>query len=291
MRLSLSLSSLTLCIMCLISSLSLEATGSPHIHSQETATRNALIAIPQVVPSGMEGVDCFYMINLANRKERWKRIETLCKKHNLSPSRVNAINGTLLSVKTIRKLFGNYRIKMRRGAIGCLLSHVSAFLDSSQRRFNCVWICEDDIEFLENPHQMSGLLNQLTTFDPDWDILYTDPDMPYTIEVPESFELPFYNYNLHYTFRPDEARLSKESYLSRHKIDENFTLLGQRFGMYSYFVSKKGIQKLLNYFLHVYLWSPIDADIHHIPGIRQYVLNKQVISHWRQSTIHDTEKM
>ena len=45
-------------------------------------------------------------------------------------------------------------------------------------------------------------------------------------------------------------------------------------------ISRKGIKKILDYFTHVYLWAPIDVDMHYIPGIRQYSTRRNVVSLW-----------
>lgn len=294
MRLLLLSITFTVTLLCRLSALDLLSSlaSSPHIHRSETAIKKALTPISDIEPnSGMNGVDCMYVVNLEKRPEKWQRIQSICNAYGLLPSRMNAVDGSQLSNKTIKTLCGRYPVRLRPGQIGCLLSHVSIFLDSYQRKFNCIWICEDDIDFLDNPLQMPELLNQLTKIDPNWDILYTDPE--FVIPAcygpnwpPTGTPLP----NMGYDFRPDQYHLSLNYYFSKWPIDKHFTAIGQRYGTYSYFVSQKGIQKLMNYFLHVYLWSPVDVDMHYVPGIRQYVLNKPVISHWLESDTTDTIK-
>lgn len=268
----------------------MDLANSPHIKRHETSIKQALTNIPDIEPSsGMEGVDCLYVINLAKRPEKWQRVQDLCTAYGLLPSRVNGVDGAKLSKQTTSALFGKYPIRMQSGQIGCLLSHVSIFLDSLQRNFNCVWICEDDIDFLDDPLQMPNLLEQLTQIDPDWDILYTDPEFVIPSCYGPEWPAPGTPLrNLKYDFRPDQLHMSIRYYLSKQIINNSFTRIAQRYGTYSYFVSKKGISKLVNYFLHVYLWSAIDIDMHYVPHIRQYVLNRPVVSHWIGSTTQDT---
>lgn len=267
-----------------------ETEDSPHIHSKETAIKQALTPILKIEPrSGMSGVDCLYVINLAKRPEKWQRIQSICKEYALCPTRVNAVDGSKLSSKITKMLCGSYPVKLTKGQIGCFLSHVSIFLDSYRRGFNCVWVCEDDIDFLDTPLQMPDLLAKLTELDPNWDILYTDPEfiIPacYGPEWPApGTPLP----NRRYDFRPNQYHLPLSYYFSKWRINEHFTFVGQRYGMYSYFISKKGMEKLVNYFLHVHIWTAVDIDIHYVPYIRQYVLNKPVISHWIESGTNDT---
>lgn len=279
-----------LLIMSLCQALPSYASDSPHIRPFETAVKQYLTPIPQIEPKcGMKGVDCMYVINLAGRPEKWQRVKQICSEYGLTPSRVNAVDGGTLSKKALKSICGGYPIRHRRGVYGCFLSHFSVFADSHRRQLNRVWICEDDIDFLENPLQMAELLDKLTEIDPDWDVLYTDIDtmIPECYRWKESGKmLP----NRTSDFRPDQSHLPMSYYLSRQKVDENFTRIGQRYGLYSYFVSKKGIEKLMQYFLHVYIYTAIDRDIHYVPNIRQYVLNKNLISHWVKSGTNDTQK-
>lgn len=271
---------------------SLEITNSPHIQPFKTPIAEELVNISKIKPkSGLPSVDCMYVINLKSRKEKWQRTQAICGEHSLVPSRVHAVKGTALSTKKLQKLFGPYPYtRLKRGQIGCLLSHVSIFADAHARRFNRVWICEDDIEFIEDPHQLPKLLDKLTQLDPDWDILYTDKEsiVPNCYkEYQPGTELP----NRGHDFRPNQYHYPLSYYLSHLVIDEDFTRIGQRYGSYSYFVSKKGLEKLVNYFLHVYLWSPVDIDIHYVPNIREYRLNKRVVSHWVDSGTNDTQQL
>lgn len=264
-----------------------DLASSPHIQLDETPIRQFLRRIHTITrKSGLKGVDCMYVINLRKRPEKWQRIQSICKEYALFPSRVDAIDGSQISPETVQMLFGPYPIRLALGQIGCSLSHISIYLDSYNRQFNCIWVCEDDIDFLGNPLQMPDLINELSKIDPDWDILYTDSQ---TV-IPACYGWGCGNTvcNRLHDFRPDQLHQPLEYYLSDRLINAHFTFIGQRYGSYSYFISKKGIQKLVDYFLHVYFWSSLDVDIHYVPYIRQYVLNKPVISHWIDSGTNDT---
>lgn len=285
--------SMMLLIIALFPPLFLEAKTkqSPHIHKGKTPIEHSLTSISTIEPSsGMEGIDAIYVINLVYRREKWQRAQELFKQYGLSPTLVNAVDGTILPKKEIKKLFGKYPTKMRRGQIGCLLSHVSVYADASVRNLNCIWVCEDDVDFIETPLQMPGLLQKLTEIDPEWDILYTDREQI----IPSCYkgsEAGSELLNLSFNFRPDQTHLPKSYYLEKQKIDEDFTRIGQRYGLYSYFISKRGVEKLVNYFLHVYLWTAVDADIHYVPNIREYTLNKKVASHWIESGTNDSQNL
>lgn len=285
--------SAALFIFTLVPALSLEAKAkqSPHIHKYATAVEDFLTPISSIEPrSGLDGVDAIYVINLIYRREKWQRTQKLFQEYGLCPTLVNAVDGTKLLKKDLKKLFGHYSSDLRRGQVGCLLSHVSVYADAYKRNLDCVWVCEDDVDLIESPLQMQALIEQLTAIDPDWDILYTDREQI----IPSCYkgqEAGGEMLNLSFNFRPDQTHLPKSHYLERQKINETFTRLGQRYGLYSYLISKRGLEKLVNYFLHVYLWAAVDADIHYVPNIREYTLNKKVASHSIDSGTNDSQNL
>ena len=122
--------------------------------------------------SGIKSIDCIYVINLEERYERWERTQALCKKNALFVNRVSAINGWKLEDWTIRRLTIPHH-QITKGAIGCLLSHLSILQHALAKEFEIIWVMEDDIDFLESPHQLRPLLKELFEIDPDWDLFYT----------------------------------------------------------------------------------------------------------------------
>lgn len=70
-------------------------------------------------------------INLESRKDRLEHAEAEFKKLGIEAERVNAK-------------------KMPNGAVGCTLSHINCLQIAKQRNYEHVFICEDDITFL-NP--------------------------------------------------------------------------------------------------------------------------------------------
>lgn len=232
--------------------------------------------------SGIKRVDCIYVINLDKRPEKWRRMKQILNENGMSASRFSAINGWEICLEDRQELAGNYPIRMLPGEVGCLLSHVSVIKDALNRGYNAIWILEDDVEFVEDPHQISGLIAKLNKIDPNWDILYTDIDSKNNLGV----RVPA----LDADFRPDRIfNYSLEHYLKRTPVSEDFIRLGQRYGMYSLLVSRKGMRKVYNFYSHVYLWSAIDIDIHYIPTIREYSTTRDIVTIWWHSQISDTK--
>lgn len=195
------------------------------------------------IHSGIKSIDCIYVINLDERYERWERTQTLCKNNGLFVNRVSAINGWKLDDRTIRKLTIPCP-QITRGAIGCLLSHLSILQHALTNDFQTIWVMEDDIDFLQSPHQIRPLLKELSEIDPDWDLFYTD------IRI-----------HWNYVIKP----ITQKNY-----ITNNLLRVGRRYGTHSLIISKKGMKKIFNYFSSKRFSTPIDIDIHSIPGIRKY---------------------
>ncbi len=230
--------------------------------------------------SGIELIDCIYVLNLAERPQKWDRMKALLDQRGLHGNRVFGINGWNLADEIQEEVAGPYPVRLFKGHLGCLLSHVSIINDASKRNFEVIWVCEDDIEFVEDVRQIPALLTSLYDIDPDWDVFYTDLD--------SKNNQGEYVVSASADFRPDQQYLPLGHYTERVPINNEIMKIGQRFGMYSVIISRKGIKKILDYFTHVYVWTHIDIDIHYVPNIREYSTTRDIISIWTQSTVSDT---
>lgn len=211
--------------------------------------------------SGIKSIDCIYVINLEKRYERWQRTQAICRSHGLFVNRVNAINGWKLNRRILRELTTSDH-QITKGAIGCLLSHLTILRHALKNQFAAIWIMEDDITFVNNPHQIRSLLKELTEIDPDWDIFYTD-----------------IRNHWNYVIKPIKQK---------NFITERLLRVGRRYGTHSIILSKKGIEKVFTYFTEKKISTPIDIDIHSIPNIRKYSPAWHITS-VVESSISDTE--
>lgn len=257
---------------------------SARVYPQTTAAAKYLKKINSVQKnSGVNRVDCIYVINLDRRPEKWKRMQGVLKEVGINGNRFSAIDGMGISDETQIELAGNYPVRMLKGEVGCLLSHVSVIKDAYDRGFNLIWVFEDDIEIVEDPRVMTPIIKALTMIDPNWDVLYTDIDSKHNNgETALALGLDF---------RPDRLfHYPLEYYLRRRPVNPDLMRLGQRYGLYSYLVSRKGMKKIYHYFTHVYLWTAIDIDIHYIPTLREYSTTREIVTIWTHSPISDTRE-
>ena len=228
--------------------------------------------------SGLEGVDAIYIINLERRTEKKKKKYDLFLSNQLYPNFVKAVDGAKLNKK--KRLEITYPYKKNalttHGHVGCILSHLSVLKDAQKRDFDVIWICEDDVIFVKDVHLISYYLKELTRLDPDWDILYTDIGMQVDVE------------NFSKLFKRPNQILESDLYKSRGDVGKIFYREIYRCGTYSYLFSKKGINKVLNFYRNNFLFSPLDMDIHMIPEIKEYSIKEEIVK-FDISEISDTK--
>lgn len=266
--------------------------------------RPYLTTIQEILPCGLQGFDALYLINLARRPEKLALSRAQLTPWGLTPSRVEAIDGRELTCAQLSQLGLLFQPWMEeniayqwhptrgkqigwtqpssltwftrgsnKAAVAIVLSHLSAIYDAYARGFQRIWIVEDDISILENPHLLPAYIQELeTVVGPDgWDILYTDPD---TRTGDARNERLTRDQNGE---RPDLPRLDKHS--PRNTISTHWFQYGTRYGTYSQCVSRAGMQKLLSFY-HIFgIFSALDSDTHLIPGLRRYGLYQDLATH------------
>lgn len=184
---------------------------------------------------GVSFVNCIYVINLDRREDRWCYMQSVLDQQGLHATRVSAVDGLTLSDKILRKILTPKGYKLRYAEVGCFLSHITVWKDALARGFNTIWIMEDDVLFEKDLDSLQKLLDILYQIDPQWDILYTDHQKCHSITVHTDLQ----------------------------KILRNW-------GTHSMIISTNGLQKLLSYAIKEKISYPVDTQLRHIPGIRQY---------------------
>lgn len=109
-----------------------------------------------------------FYINLENRADRKTHVEKELIKIGITPNRFNAI-------------------KMPNGAIGCSLSHLKCLQIAKEFGWPHVFICEDDIRFLEPELFVNQINTFFTNHQNDWDVLLVaGNNMPPYKEIDET---------------------------------------------------------------------------------------------------------
>lgn len=248
--------------------------------------------------SSIEGIDYIYMINLDERPEKWARASSQLLRYGIVPYRFSAVNGWELPMEVLGDVgvlyepwmqsgtMGTYYTSletsqheivrvpdrryfshcMSRGAVGIALSHLSILKDALESGYETIWVLEDDVEVLRDPHELADLIEILDDLvgKGGWDILFTDRDTRnnYGQYVPCTG----------YAWRPNYVPHDVGRFARREAVGEQFTRVGARFGAYSMVVRRSGMEKLFRFFENYQLFLPYDIEMTLPNGIRLFSL-------------------
>jgi len=261
---------------------------------------------------GLRNVDCAYIINLDKRAEKLKSCTDQLTPYGIFPVRFSAVNGWELSLKTLndvgvkiepwmaRNLRGTTYLskntlkkksgeswrhetarihgrsyvchRMARGPIGIVLSHLSIMKDAYDSGYKTIWVMEDDIQVIRDPHLISSYIDKLDVLvgADGWDILFTDKD---TKDRQGNNVIC-----LSYAPRPNFSPKNPERFAVREQVGTDFMKVGARYGAYSMIVRRSGMKKLLDYFFKYRIFLPYDMDFCMPDDIRIYTLIDDVVS-------------
>lgn len=236
----------------------------------------------------IRNVDFIYMINLDQRPEKYQSSLEQLSPYGIVPYRFSAVNGWELSLETINALGVPYEPWMRkglwgtsypmqnnkepfheimqqkgtvyfchcmsRGAIGIVLSHLSILQDAYDSGYETIWVMEDDIEVIRNPHILSNLIDELDVLvgKKGWDILFTDQDT----KGKDGRYVPCFSHAL----RPNFSPQNPAKFAEQHNISPNFRKIGARYGSYSMIVRRSGMKKILDFLKNHRLFLPFDIE-------------------------------
>ena len=229
--------------------------------------------------SGLDCIDCIYVINLEKHPKRWERMEQQLSNFGLYAQRMEAVDGwgfNKLALKNLyHKLFQPSYDKFYRtpGQIGCFLSHMSILEDAFHKNYSTIWILEDDCEISQNLRRdFSKIFEELYEKNISWDALFTDTGSRYR-HADGTLE--------RYEFDTMCQKFIKSCSLLKKNQQESLihtTWIQRRLGMYSVILSRSGIKKIREYFMTHRLRAAYDVDIHFIPGKRFLQTQEDVVS-------------
>ena len=266
-------------------------------HFKKTGDKSGMRSIPNI--------DFVYVINLDRRPEKYAMTRKALEPYGISPYRFSAVNGWELSFEALDQLGVFYRpgtpagplctvfrhvgVKeyasfevmqeeevsyfchsMSRGAIGCIMSHLSVLQDAYDSGYETIWIMEDDISVARDPRELSALIADLDRLAPGWDVLFTDPESKRADGKPAycGGVLP----------RPYFQSQPLGYYSQRTYLNEDLMKLGIRFGSYSMIIRRCGMQKLLDFYKTCKIFFPYDMDYFLPSGIKMYGCRRDVVT-------------
>ncbi|CAI8006303.1 Procollagen galactosyltransferase 1 [Geodia barretti] len=155
------------------------ATHPPLIYSkyakrQRPILRNAAL-----------GLDAIYVVNLARRPERRARMTTLLDEMGYNYTIFNAIDGRNLNDSYLEDELGIRYLdieldefeannkKMRKGQVGCFLSHYTIWKKMLEEKQETILVMEDDVKFKTFfSRGLSEIIMDAKRNVPDWDHIY-----------------------------------------------------------------------------------------------------------------------
>jgi hypothetical protein len=155
--------------------------------------------------------------------------------------------------------------------------------DAYTSGYETIWVLEDDIEIVKDPHVLSDIIAELDALtDREWDLLYTDHDY-LTLEFPDVAihkQLPM-------KWRPDMPFFDLEPMLEHTPIGPHFFKIGCRNRTHSYLIRRSGIKKILDFYEQRGMFLPLDHELSFIEGLTLYTTHEAIVT--CAETISDTK--
>lgn len=259
--------------------------------------------------TSIRNVDLVYLINLDQRSERRAACLEKLAEFGIAPQRFSAIYGWHIPVwvydeiglsfqpgmwigpENVLYIPPNGYCRMVRlgeefynktvfsswltpGGVGCTMSHLSVLQDAFDSGYQTIWILEDDFVIVDDPHRLSGLIEQLdqAVGADGWDILYTDPDY---LHIPDN--TPDILALLPMKWRPDMPRFDLKTLLEHTPIGADFFKIGSRNRTHSLIIRRSGMEKILTFYKTRRLFLPYDHELAFIPHIRLFVTRELIV--------------
>lgn len=257
----------------------------------------------------MRNIDFIYMINLDQRPEKFELASAELRPYGIHPYRFSAVNGWELTPEIINDVGLKYKPGMtplmastfpveggglrsnefmremgkayfchcmERGPIGIALSHLSVLKDAYDSGYETIWVMEDDVQVLSDPHRIPDLIDKLDILvgKENWDVLFTDQDT----KAPNGQYVPANGA----AKRPDmdcslQARLS-DRFSQKTQISPDLRKISARFGAYSMIIRRSGMRKILEFAYAHKIYLPYDMENYFHPDIQRYSTTYDIVS-------------
>lgn len=261
--------------------------------------------IDKTYSSPMRNIDFIYLINLDERPEKYKHSVEELLPYGITPYRFSAVNGWEIPLEDLNEIGVKYEPWMKqglmgtcylpedngeplhevmqvpgrnyfchcmsRGAIGIVLSHLSILKDAYDSGYETIWVMEDDVEVIRDPHSLPDIIDRLDALvgRDGWDFLFTDFDTKNN----RGEYIPC----LGAALRPNYSPSNPNKFYERYSISLEFRKVGARYGAYSVIVRRSGMKKMMD-FLKNGIFLPYDMEYTLPDDIRMYTVKEDVVS-------------
>jgi GR25 family glycosyltransferase involved in LPS biosynthesis len=205
-----------------------------------------------------------YVINLEKRKNKKDKIMNEMAKYKLKANIFNGIDGEKLNLDDLEKdnvINRNYNKKnnikeLRRGEIGCSLSHFEVWKKLLKSDKNYCLILEDDAYFVDDfKNKLNIILNEVK--DSKWDILYL-------------------NENCTRYFKNCDGKPYTKNTIRPENIG---------YGMYGYIIKKDFIKKCTDFLPIIY---PVDVYLSNKEKENIYLRSSEILVNYDKKFVSDT---
>jgi len=165
-----------------------------------------------------------YVVNLDRRVDRWENFKKNATEID-NYERFSAVDGKVVKNSTqLQQIFESNDYYMRRGMVGCLLSHIKIYTELINSEYQYFIILEDDVEFTPDfKNKFDNIMTQVS----NWDLIFLG----------------------HHVRDIDRQKdeLVKDKMPVLTKRDAYWSFLNSLGGTGGYIISKVGAQKLLDF--------------------------------------------
>lgn len=253
----------------------------------------------------IRNIDYIYTINLDQRPEKFAYCINQLAPYGILPYRFSAFNGWELTGSELNKLGvvyqpgmiqglkGTYFLpngehvheimqcpgrtyfchRLSKGAIGIVMSHLSVLQDAYDCGYETVWVMEDDIQVIRDPHLLSDYIDMLDSLvgKQGWDILFTDKD---TKGQNGSYVI-CRSHAPRPNFSPSNPAKFRQEPLP---IDSHLARIYARYGAYSMVLRRSGMKKILDFFKTYHIFLPYDMDFYLPEDIHLFGVLHDIVS-------------
>ncbi|MBE8189972.1 MAG: glycosyltransferase family 25 protein [Candidatus Thioglobus sp.] len=197
-----------------------------------------------------------FIINLKKDAKRKQYMQNLLAKFSLKAKFIEAVDGKLLSTKTIKNIYSekqsikNINRGMTKGEIGCVLSHKNIYEQMILDNLPVILVLEDDADFDD---KLLDFIQQIDNLPKNWQLIH----------LGVHFYQEQMRHNIWYGKR-----------LKSHTL-RRFTEI--RYGTHGYLINNSGAKKMLKH-LHQ-ISQPIDHYTGDDKFINLYALQNSIVSH------------